>query len=227
MRNEKAETYTMENVSEIYDKPIDHYTILKNIVDRILPFKLGSLIVLDLGMVYYCFFHWEKRDLSNQEFSYHKKYQTILLLWVFIIMTPMEAIFVHILAEQWSITFAWICTSISLYTIIQLLGIINSIPNRPISIENGNLNLRYGLISETTIPISDISDLELNLKSIDCCDKIHNLSPFWHFEGHNVLINLKTKATLNRVYGFKTTYKAIAFHVDDKNSFIEALQLGI
>ncbi len=214
----------MENVNKRLDKPLDRYTMIKNTAERVLPFKMASVIALDLGTIYYCFFYWRKRHLCSHEFSYHKKHDTLRLLWFLIIMTLFEAVIVHIIVQQLSSTVAWILTAISLYSVMQLLGIIKSIPSRPISIENGNLNLRYGLISETNIAISNISMIKQNFGSIDFGGLTRSLSPFGFFEGHNVLINLKTNAPLNRVYGFNTTYKTIAFYVDDKNSFIETLK---
>ncbi len=214
----------MENSRGRHNESVDHFTLLQNTAERVLPFKLGSIISMDLWVVYYSFIYWGKRPLNEQEFSYHKKHETIILLWVVIFMCLVEAILVHILVAHWSITIAWIFTAISLYTAIQLLGIIKSIPRRPIAIENGKLKLRYGFISETSIPIDNISGIEQNFGNVDFGGQTCSLSPFGYFEGHNILINLKTNATLNRIYGISTTFRTIAFHVDDKNSFIKAIE---
>ena len=50
------------------------------------------------------------------------------------------------------------------------------------------------------------------------------LSPLGDFESHNVVIQLKNENTLNRLYGFKKTYKTIALHIDEKEQFKTRLE---
>ena len=91
---------------------------------------------------------------------------------------------------------------------------------RPISIENNKLYLRYGIMTETTIKISDIDFIEQSSKDIELNDETRKLSFLGELENHNIVIHLKTENTLIGLYGIKKKFKKLALHVDDKVGFI-------
>ncbi len=195
---------------------LDFYSALKISATQILPNRISSAFATEIAVIYYGFFSWRKRKLESNEFSYHKTSGTIALLSVFIFLILLETSVVHILLQKWSIVAAWILSIVSTYTSLQVYGIMRSMSKRPISIENDELRLRYGLFSESTIPISNIEAVELSNKAND---KTKKLSPLGDFESHNVVIRLKTEAVLFGLYGLKSTYETIALHVDEKERF--------
>tara|TARA_B100000795_G_C22724192_1_gene408730 strand:- start:62 stop:1078 length:1017 start_codon:yes stop_codon:yes gene_type:complete len=215
--------YKVRQLNKIFKKERsqdrDFYSALKSATAQLLPKKLSVAFSTEIAVIYYGFFNWKNRKLSKNEFSYHKSSGTIALLLVFIFLILVETSVVHLLLQKWSILAAWILSILSIYTCIQVFGIMRSMSKRPISIDNGELKLRYGLFSESTISISNIEEIELSTKSIELDDTTKKLSPLGDFESHNVVIKLKEEEVLFGLYGLISKYNNIALYVDEKEYF--------
>jgi len=206
---------------------LDFYTALKNATLQVLPARIAPAFTTEIAVFYYGFFNWKKRVLKNNEFSYHRKSGTIALLSVFIFLILFETSIVHILLQRWSYTVAWILTTLSSYTALQVFGIIRSMSKRPIIIENRVLKLRYGLFSESTIPLKNIESVEISGRAIELDDSTRKLSPLREIENHNVILILKEENTIDGLYGLKKRYKTVAFHIDEKERFEEELKIAL
>ncbi|TQI71287.1 hypothetical protein JM79_2215 [Gramella sp. Hel_I_59] len=206
----------------------DFFTTLKNTCYEILPKGFVIPVVTEIAVFYYGFIYWKKRDLKENEFSYHKESGTIALMIVIIFLVAIETAVIHILLAKWSNTAAWILTFLSIYTGIQIFGFLKSMFKRPISIENNKLFLRYGIMKEATINIEDIESIEVSSKDVELNKETRNLSLLGELESHNLIIRLKKENTLIGLYGMKRKFKNLTFHVDDKIKFkdlvINALQ---
>ncbi|TQI71116.1 hypothetical protein JM79_2042 [Gramella sp. Hel_I_59] len=206
----------------------DFFTTLKNTCYEILPKGFVIPFVTEIAVFYYGFIYWKKRDLKENEFSYHKESGTIALMIVIIFLVAIETAVIHILLAKWSNTAAWILTFLSIYTGIQIFGFLKSMFKRPISIENNKLFLRYGIMKEATINIEDIESIEVSSKDVELNKETRNLSFLGELESHNLIIRLKKENTLIGLYGMKRKFKNLTFHVDDKIKFkdlvINALQ---
>jgi hypothetical protein len=202
----------------------DFYYTLKIAAARILPKRLSGAFATEIAVIYYGFYNWKRKKLKPNEFSYHRSSGTISLLSVFIFLIFIETSVVHILLQKWSTVAALILSILSIYTCLQIFGIMRSMSKRPISIEGDALMLRYGLFSESTIQISNIKDLELSARSIEADNTIKKLSPLRDFDSHNVIIHLENEEVLFGLYGMKSTYQTIALHVDDKEQFAKEIK---
>ncbi len=197
----------------------DFFTTLKNTCYEILPKNVVIPIVTEIAVFYYGFIYWKKRELNENEFSYHKDSGTITLLIAIIFIVAIETVTFHILLLKWSSIAAWIFTFLSIYSGIQIFGFLKSMFKRPIIIENGKLFLRYGIMSETTIDLKDIDSIEVSSKDIEFNKETRKLSFLGELESHNLIIRLKEENTLIGLYGMKRKFKNLAFHVDDKTEF--------
>ena len=92
-------------------------------------------------------------------------------------------------------------------------------PKRPISIENGRLYLRYGIMNETTIELNKIESIILSSKDIEPTTETRRLSILGELESHNLVIRLKEENILYGLYGIKRKYKVLALYVDNKEEF--------
>ena len=206
----------------------DFFTTLKNTCYEILPKGFVIPVVTEIAVFYYGFIYWKKRDLKENEFSYHKESGTIALMIVIIFLVAIETVVFHILLAKWSNIAAWILTFISIYSGIQIFGFLKSMFKRPISIENNKLFLRYGIMNETIINIEDIESIEVSSKDVELNKETRKLSFLGELESHNLIIRLKKENTIIGLYGMKRKFKNITFHVDDKVKFknfvINALQ---
>jgi hypothetical protein len=179
---------------------------------------------MELAVFYYGFISWKKRTLTENEFTYHKNSGTISLLAALIVIIGVETYVLHILLLKWSAIAAWIASILSVYSSIQIFGFLKSILKRPVAIENNILHLRYGILSETTIDISNIESIKITNKEIEFDTKTIKLSPLGELESHNMLITLKKENTFSGLYGMKKTYKTIVFFIDDKEKFTSFIE---
>lgn len=198
---------------------VDFYATLKNTCYEILPKRTVIPVVTEIAVFYYGFFAWKRRTLKENEFSYHKDSGTITLLIAIIFIIAIETVGMHSLLAKWSNIAAWILTFLSIYSGIQLFGFLKSMFKRPISIEDEQLFLRYGIMSEATIDLKDIESIELSSKDIELNEETRKLSFLGELESHNVVIHLKEESSLVGLYGKKHTFKHLVLHVDNKVEF--------
>lgn len=197
----------------------DFFTTLKNTCYEILPKGVVIPVVTEIAVFYYGFLYWKKRELKENEYSYHKDSGTITLLIAIIFIVAIETIVLHILLAKWNNIAAWILTFLSIYSGFQIFGFLKSMFKRPISIENDRLYLRYGIMSETTIYIKDIDRVEISSKDIEINKETRKLSFLGELEGHNIIIRLKKENELIGLYGLKRKYKNLALYIDEKIEF--------
>lgn len=209
------------------NKSTDFFTALKSTCSEMLPKKAVIPVITEIAVFYYGFINWKKRKLDKNEFSYHKSSGTIALLGVIIFIIAIETFVLHLLLSKWNSTVAWILTFLSIYSGIQLFGFLKSISKRPISILNGKLFLRYGIMNETTIDLVNIESVEISSKDIEFDKETRKLSFLGELESHNIVLHLKQENTLFGLYGIKRKYKNLAFYVDSKNEFLKTLNSAI
>jgi len=197
----------------------DFFTTLKNTCYKILPKNVVIPVVTEIAVFYYGFIYWKKRELKENEYSYHKDSGTITLLIAIICIVAIETVVLHTLITKWSNLAAWILTFLSIYSGIQLFGFLKSMFKRPILIENNKLFLRHGIMTESTIDIKNIACIEISSKDIELNNETLKLSFLGELESHNIIIHLKKEYELIGLYGVKRKYKKLALYVDDKVGF--------
>lgn len=198
---------------------VDFFTVLKSTCYEILPKGLVIPVVTEIAVFYYGFIYWKKRELKSNEFTYHKNSGTISLLIAIIFIVIIETVTIHLLLAKWSIAVAWIFTFLSIYSGIQIFGFLKSMLKRPISIENDQIYLRYGIMTETIVDVKDIDSIEISSKDIELNKETRKLSFLGELESHNVIIRLKQENVLTGLYGIKKKYKNLVLHIDDKTEF--------
>lgn len=208
------------------EKTVDFYTTLQAICKNMFPRRVASLVAAEIAVLYYGFVYWKKRPLQHNEFSYHKNSGTIGLLMASILIVGIETFVLHSIVEKWSITAAWVLSGLSVYSIIQLLGFLKAMLKRPIRIENNQLLLHYGILSEAIIPLHTIESITLSSKDIDK-NMTKKLSPLGELESHNTIITLKNAVTIYGLYGVKKQCDKMAFYIDDKAQFKTAIEAAI
>jgi len=195
----------------------DFVTTLRTAVSEVLPKKVAPAFVLEIAMVYYCFFTWKKPVIPINGFTYHKKSGLSLIFGVFVGIILIETFAFHIFVERWSTLIAWIGTCLSLYSMMQVIGIIKSASRRPILLEDEKIMLRFGLLHETEIQYEDIEKIELSRKAISNDPLAKRLGH--ELIGHNTIIFLKKENTLNGLFGIKNNYTKLMLYVDDRERF--------
>ncbi|WP_020534368.1 hypothetical protein [Lewinella cohaerens] len=205
----------------------DFFNALKNTCREILPTKLATPFATEVAVMYYGFIHWSARSLQEHEFTYHKRSGTPALLGIFIFIIGIETVAIHLLLASWSNIAAWVLTTLSIYTGVQLLGFAKSLSQRPISIRKNSLALKYGILSEVEVSLSDIDHVELSRKPLAKDSLSEKLSPLGEMESHNVIIHLTRAYELTSLYGKKKTFKVLGLHIDQPKVFKERVEKGL
>lgn len=206
---------------------IDFFTHLKEICYEILPKKVVIAFATEIVVFYYGFIYWKKRIPKQNEFTYHKNSGTISLLVAIIFIVGIETYVLHILLIKWNNTIALIFGVLSIYSGIQIFGFLKSLLKRPYIIEHDKLKLYYGILSETIIDLNEIESIEISSEEIEFNKENRKLSPLGTLESHNMIVNLKNENVLIGLYGINRKYKKIAFYVDDKVKFKNAVEIAI
>ncbi|MEM9325051.1 MAG: hypothetical protein AAGA85_05325 [Bacteroidota bacterium] len=207
-----------KNLKKERTQNTDFFSALKLATAQVFPPKVSDFLAMELATFYYGFLHWKKPPRYG--YTYHKTGGTIAILILFTCLVPVEAVVLHLLIQQWSDTAAWILTIISLYTALQLFGIIRSIKPRPIEILQDQLWLKYGILAEVKIPMHQITSIQ-RIKGGAAPEGAMTLSPIAAFEGCNVQLTCHEVQTIRGLYGITKKAKTIAFTVDQVNPFIE------
>lgn len=202
----------------------DFFNALKSTCYEILPKKLVLPFATEVAVLYYGFINWKTRETNDNEFTYHKKSGTPALFYAFILIIVVETFAIHFLLTRWSLILAWILTALSIYTAMQVFGFAKSLTQRPISINQDSLTLKYGILNEVEIPFADIGKIELSRKSLEKNELTKTLSPLGELENHNVIIHLKKENELVGLYGMKKRFNIIGFHIDEPTEFNERMK---
>lgn len=202
----------------------DFYSILKKTCNEILPKGLAILAATEIAVIYYGLITWRKITPEDNEFSYHKKSGIIAILGAIVFIVLIETMVIHFLVFQWNNALAWILTSISIYTITQLFGILKSLPRRYIIIGHTHLTVRYGIWREAEIKFENIKSITLSQKGTGKKNKlVKHISAFSHLEGHNVVLELHHESYLSGVYGLNKKFRILTFNVDDRERFKQTI----
>lgn len=212
--------YKVSKIRKVYKQNraqnMNFLTAVKLSTSELFPAKVANALTTEIGMVYYGLFKWRRAKLAENEFSYHKESGIIVLLSVILGVALIELFVVHLLLEASYPTVTWILSILSAYSVIQIFGLIKSIPYTPITIADGKLTIRMGTFQETTIPLSEIDRIEFTSNDYPEEDKSYQKIIF---AGHNAILHLKTEGTIHGFMGIKKNYQHLVFSVDDKQRF--------
>ncbi|MEQ8472296.1 MAG: hypothetical protein RIC35_13980 [Marinoscillum sp.] len=205
------------------DRSPDFYTTLKYTCAQILPKKLVMPFATEVAVIYYGLINWKSRKLQENEFTHHKESGTPALMGAFVFIILTETITFHLLLDSWNTVVAWIFTGLSLYTALQVIGFAKSLAQRPITINQNSITLKYGILNEVEIPFTELEDVELSTKELEKAPQTKTLSPLGGLESHNVVLYLKSEHELIGLYGLKKRFTVLALHVDKPQEFHESL----
>lgn len=194
----------------------DFVTLFKKGAQEILPPKLASALATEIGLIYYCFVTWKKPQYDENEFSYHKESGAQLILGVLLGVATIELFSVHLLLENSYPILSWILSGISLYGVIQIFGLMKSLPRRPVYLTENALVIRMGLIQETHIPFEKITAVELTMADYPKADKSYQRMTLFD---HNCILHLNEPEIMVGLFGSKKNYKHLVLSIDDKARF--------
>lgn len=200
----------------------DFYSTLVSTCESIFPKTTAKLVANEIALLYYGFFNFQSTELKPNEFSNYKGSGILSSLSAIIVVVAVEMIGIHLLASKWSTVLAWTLTALSFYSALQIIGIIRSVPKCPIVIHDDELQLRFGILSQTNIPYEAINQIETINRSAYDKEKDKDsktLSLLGELEHSNIVIRLNTTQSLQFIYGKPKTYTKLFLFVDDYERF--------
>ncbi|MBX2930572.1 MAG: hypothetical protein KF781_01355 [Chitinophagaceae bacterium] len=203
----------------------DFYTILTIVSVELVPKKVVPILTSEFATIYYGFIKWKKLVLNENEFSYHKKSGTPILLGAVIFLILIETLAIHLLLVKWSVTVAWIISGLSLYTAIQVFGFLKSLSQRPICFGENKIFIRYGFMAETEIKFEDIESIKISKMKMENNKLAKKLSIFGDLESHNIILTLNKENYIKGLYGIKRKYTTLAFYIDNVAAFERKINL--
>lgn len=206
----------------------DFLSILNETCASLFPNGIAKLVTNEIALIYYGFFNFKKTQLEPHEYSNYRGSGILSTLGAIIFVVAIEMVSIHVLASKWSVTLAWILTGLSIYSAFQLIGIIRSVPKRPLQLLDDKLILRFGMLSETTIPLSSIASVEFaKADDYQASKTTKTLSLLGTLEHSNVVIYTTNTQELEFIYGKPKQYDTLYLFVDNHHSFIKELQLRL
>jgi hypothetical protein len=199
----------------------DFLTALRQSTADMLPLRVANIFTIEIGMIYFTFFHWKKAKYQSNEFSYHKESGILVILGVLLFVALVELFSVHLLLHENYKTAAWVLSIISLYGLIQLIGLMKSIPHTPIRLEENQLVVRMGIFQEAAIPYAFIDTVEITMADYPKENPDYQkITPF----DHNCIIHLNSQAQMSSFFGIRKTYQHLVLSVDDAKRFKACLE---
>ena len=215
----------VKHYKSISKNSTDFYRILVDTCQSLFPKTAAKLVANEIALLYYGFFNFKKVTLESNEFSNYKNSGILTTLSAFIFVIGIEMTVVHLLVARWNPTVAWILTGLSFYSALQLIGIIRSVPKRPITIDDSNLILRFGILSETHIPFKAIESLRFAKSSEYIKEEgTKTLSMLGELENSNMVIHLHEPQQLEFLYGKPKSFTKLFLFIDDPQNFISQIE---
>lgn len=205
----------------------DFYSTLMSTCESMFPKTAAKLVANEIALFYFGFFNFRKIHLKSNEYSNYEGSGILSTLGAIIVVIIVEMVGIHLLAAKWNNVLAWTLTALSAYSALQIIGIIRSVPKRPIAIHKTGLQLRFGILSNTHIPFEAIAHIgtvnsdDYNTKK----DKnTKTLSLLGDLEHSNVCIQLKSPQRLQFIYGKPRLYTKLFLFVDDHQRFTSEVE---
>lgn len=204
---------------------IDFHAALKTASAQVLPARIAHFFAGEVSAIAYAFFIWKKpKPVSGTQFTYHQKSGTPMLLAVLILLIAVETFAFHIMLERWSVLAAWILSGLSIYSGVTFLGFSRAMKRRFHEISSDMLYLNYGIMSEASIPLKQIKQVQLASPSPEYNEEHRSLSPLGTIDRVNITVVLKEPLTFQILYGFKQNCQSLSFFIDEKSQFLASLE---
>jgi len=198
----------------------DIINVIDEVTQALFPKKVANAVRTEIGLFYFGLYKWRKPKYEVNEFSYHKDNGTLVLLGTLLFACLIELFVVHLLLQNATPILSWVLSILSAYGVLQIFGLMKSIPHTPIQITDTEVILRMGLFQVTKIPLTKIEKFEMTISDYDEEDKSFQKITFF---GHNAIIHLNEDETLYGLFGVKKTFRHLVVSIDEKERFAKLL----
>lgn len=168
----------------------------------------------EVFLIYYGVFGSFRRTPPERPhtFSYHRSQDTTVSLALMLIIA-LEVVPLHVLVHSWSSVAAWLLTGLSLYTLLWLLGDLQALRLKPITLTPTRLRLYTGLRWQAEVALDNIAAVTTAEPTAACINfSISRSKP-------QLYLLLKRPASVFGVFGRRTEVTCIGICVDEPERF--------
>lgn len=188
------------------------------------PFFL-NIITSEAAMFRYGLFPFKGKQEIDKDciaFTSWEKSGFGSMMGVFLAVSIIETVALHLLLQSWSTVAAWVLTGISIYSAVFIIAYWSSVLKRPVFFKNEVLYVRSGILWNTVVEKDNITAIS-RIRNFEKDDVVLNLGSSV-FEEPNVLIELNEEVNVNGLYGFNKTTEKIALYVDEPEQLIKLVK---
>lgn len=186
--------------------------------------KIGNMIASEIAVFYYTFSRKGKTIDYKASFTSYKENGIILVLSTFLVLFVIETASMHFLFLLWNKTAAWILTSLSIYSCLQLFAHIKALRTRPTIIANNYVLIRNGLMGgDAVVDINNVLKIELTKKTFIEEDVV-NLAFLRGLENYNIAMYLHYEVVVTKAFGIKKKGRILLVNIDSPKNFIETIE---
>jgi len=185
------------------------------------PSITTRFILLEMRMWLYCFGGKRRLQITadKQAYYYDKQYENASTQQGFLFLIGAELPIAHVLIHLYSPTLALVITALSVYGFCFLVAEYRATLYRPISISHDVLHLKYGLLTNTKIPLNQIASVQPAKQGVKA------QKGRWRFKGSgdvNVCIQMKPHSILQGLFR-QEHVEEIYLGVNNPQHFIQEL----
>lgn len=188
---------------------------------HIIPAKLAALAMTELRMMRYAF-TWTSRPKhpdASEAFSYH--HNMVPMMLAFLALATVEAAVLHLLVSLWSKTATWILFAFSDFTVIYIVGLINSMRKLPLLVSNEGVQVNAGLLIGFWLPMPVVTGLYAT-PADQPIEKSRILKASL-LSQPNVYIRLVEPTEVTGPFGQKRLVEAVGVHPDNLEGFSKSV----
>ncbi|MGE8207185.1 beta-carotene 15,15'-monooxygenase [Heyndrickxia sp. NPDC080065] len=183
----------------------------------------------ELLMFYYAFFSWKKKPpIGEENFTMYKKSSLMAFQIMMIHATIIETLGIHWWLHNKSLVLSIVLLILNIYTVIFILGYIQSVRLNPLKLDDKYLYLSLGLAKKMVVSLDDIDSITMNhellKQKIDNKTTIEFIARDFETVCPHMILNLKSPSRATLFLGFEKKYSRIALRLDDPDKFYEALK---
>ncbi len=181
---------------------------------------VAAIAATEVSILYLVFAGWFARFRTSRPdvsvHSYHRK--SSFLFWPLMALVIVETFGLHLVISIWTQTGAWVFTSISIYTLLWMVGHIHASRLQPVIVDDQYIYLRTGLVWRGQIALSNVSVVRKSTRADRQTDGFVNVSLLGD---PDVVIVLKDPETLEGLFARKKEARIVGIALDDPEAIVE------
>lgn len=178
--------------------------------------------ILLIGLAFGGWFaRFRSQNATIKVFFMHRSGLYPAFLFVIVCLIFGEAVVLHLLVSHlWNATAAWVCTVLSGYSLLWIIGDFHALRLHPIVLKEATLHLRRGLLWRAVVDLAEIENVR-RFRSEDAARP--NFVSFAPLGQGDITIILRAPVVVYGLLGMKRSVSRVGVTVDERQALLDAL----